>query len=119
MKLSCTIIRKDDDLREPLGHWLEVAGGALECLNIDSEFPESESLKLLTKFSKGRVLLFVNEALVNSGWNPEKTRVKYHSIPAAYVDCTPRESAIPLFPIFIGCSLIASKPISKVYLLPL
>lgn len=119
MKISCTIIRKDEDLRKPLGHWFEIVEKALGFLDVDSEFPESESLKLLAEFSKDRSFEFVKESLANYDFNPDKIRVRYRSRPIAHIGSTSREIAVPRCPIFIGRSLIASKPISKVYSLPL
>jgi len=106
MHLLCTTITTDEALKRK-GNWLEIAIGMLECLNRLPTFTESRTLKL------------VKRSIINSVWSQDKTPLKYNLRSTAYVDWTPKESKVPLFPIFIGCSLIASKPVSKVYSLPL
>ncbi|WP_019441746.1 hypothetical protein [Moritella marina] len=104
----CTIIRIDGGLKKRVTG-LEMLIKAQECLNSLSAY--------LTDFSKVRTHDLVKRS-VNT-WSQNKTPLKYNLKYTAYVDWIPKESKVPLFPILIGCSVIASKSVSKIYVLPL
>lgn len=107
----CSIRRADEDLK-PRKNWLDILIEGEELLAKSEEFFNSLPT-YLTGFSRSRVKCYVKCSVQT--WLLNKRPIKS----ATCANWIPKESEVPSFPILVGCSVIASKSVSKIYVLPL